>query len=208
MRNTINVCVIDYGMGNLQSVAKAFEKSGARVGVTGSMKKISPADCVVLPGVGSFDVAVRNLKKRGIWEGLPRIIEKKPFFGICLGLQLLFEKSEEGKSNGLGIFKGFSRKFDETKMLVPHMGWNQIKFKVQSSKFKVSEGIQDDSYFYFVHSYYVEPEDKSIIASTTDYGAKFCSAVYKENIFACQFHPEKSGSLGLKLIRNFIEKIC
>lgn len=243
------VCVIDYGMGNIESVAKSFEKAGAVVSVSSNLKKIASSDAVVLPGVGAFDAAVRNLKKKGLWQSLPEIIAIKPFFGICLGLQLLFEKSEEGNCKGFGILDGKVGKFDFSQlsplnsqiMKIPHMGWNSVEIKkqrFQSQRVKsnlrntstlsgvamkqiptlnkrsfksvsiesenIFKGIPNGSYFYFVHSYYVAPVDKNIIATTTNYGIDFCSSIFTKNIFACQFHPEKSGEVGLKLIKNFL----
>lgn len=207
------VAVIDYGMGNIQSIARAFEISGVAVEVTDKIDRIESSDVVVLPGVGSFGSAVTNLKRISLWNKLPRIILTKPFLGICLGLQLLFEKSEEGKTAGLGIFKGEVKKFDFSKfsgyefqeLKIPHMGWNQVGLKVKGERAKIFRGIADNSYFYFVHSYYVVPEDKKIVTTATNYGFDFCSSIFYKNIFACQFHPEKSGHIGLKLIKNFLD---
>ncbi|MDI6757488.1 MAG: imidazole glycerol phosphate synthase subunit HisH [Endomicrobiia bacterium] len=214
------ICVIDYGMGNLRSVSKAFEKSGARVVISDDKKKILAADAVALPGVGSFDAAVRTLKSKGIWKILPDVIRSKPFFGICLGLQLLFERSEEGKSRGLGVLKGTVKRFPRAAGLcVPHMGWNTVRPSAGCPRPAAMKGIAPGEYFYFVHSYRASlPSSSSSDSSrgcgagtvegvsylVTDYGGDFCSAVSFGRAFACQFHPEKSGSAGLKVIKNFL----
>ena len=211
------IAIIDYGMGNLRSVAKALEAQGAKnVKVTSSAALISKADKIVLPGVGAAVEAMQELENLRLSEVIKKNIFKKPFLGICLGLQLLFTESQEGgKVRGLGILKGKVRRFSE-ELKVPHMGWNQIKIKNQKSKIKNTnqkskisnpffKNIPDNSYFYFCHSYYVIPEDKSIIIATTDYGREFVSAVAKDNLFACQFHPEKSQRVGLRLLENFVK---
>ena len=211
------IVVIDYGMGNLRSVAKALESAGANeVRVSSDAGIIQQADKVVLPGVGAIKEAMRELKRLGLIKVINKNIFKKPFLGICLGLQLLFERSEEGgRVRGLGVFKGTVRRFPD-KLKVPHMGWNQINIKYQISNIKNTnqkpnisnlflKNIPDNSFFYFCHSYYAAPQDKNIIAATTDYGLEFASAIRKDNLFACQFHPEKSQSLGLKLLKNFVE---
>ena len=211
------IVVIDYGMGNLRSVAKALESAGANeVRVSSDAGIIQQADKVVLPGVGAIKEAMRELKRLGLIKVVNKNIFKKPFLGICLGLQLLFERSEEGgRVRGLGVFKGTVRRFPD-KLKVPHMGWNQINIKYQISNIKNTnqkpnisnlffKNIPDSSFFYFCHSYYAAPEDKNIIAATTDYGLEFASAIRKDNLFACQFHPEKSQNLGLRLLKNFVE---
>jgi len=199
------IAVIDYGMGNLRSVSKALEAVGAKVEVTDDASKIENADALVLPGVGAFCHGMENLKKIEIIPSILKSVkEGKPLLGICLGLQLLFTKSyEHGKHDGLGIIEGSVKKFDFTNkdLKIPHMGWNQISIKKQDNIFK---DVPDNSYFYFVHSYYVEPEDKSRILASTKYGLKFTSAVIKNNIFGVQFHPEKSSDLGLKILENFV----
>jgi glutamine amidotransferase len=197
------IAVIDYGMGNLRSVSKALEFVGAEVVVTDSPKKLKEAAGLVLPGVGAFRDAVRNLKKKGLWEAIVEEVEKgKPFLGICLGLQLLFEKSYEfGETEGFGFIKGKVVRFELPKEFkIPHMGWNQVHVKKESELFK---DIRDGEYFYFVHSYYVKPQEESVKLTETDYGICFTSAVEKDNIFATQFHPEKSQRAGLKLLENF-----
>ena|SRR3989338_8655349 len=202
------IAVIDYGMGNLRSVAKALESAGANeVKLSSDAGIIQQADKIVLPGVGAIKEAMRELKRLGLIKVINKNIFKKPFLGICLGLQLLFERSEEGgRVRGLGVFKGTVRRFPD-KLKVPHMGWNQINIKYQISNISnlFLKNIPDNSFFYFCHSYYAAPQDKNIIAATTDYGLEFASAIRKDNLFACQFHPEKSQSLGLKLLKNFVE---
>ncbi len=208
------IVLLDYGMGNLRSVAKALEQVGGRVCLTSTPSVVAKASKCVLPGVGAFGDAMKELKKRKLLEPLKEhLASGKPFLGICLGLQLLFEESEEGGCHkGLGIFKGRVVRFNERRILkIPHMGWNQVngKWKVESGKWKkqcpLLKGIRQGSYFYFVHSYYVKPADKGIIAATTEYGTEFTSMIWKGNIFATQFHPEKSQETGLKLLRNFVE---
>jgi len=192
------IAIIDYQMGNLRSVEKAFLKAGGRAVVTSDKKKIAKAKKVVLPGVGAFGDGMKELRKAGLVEVInDSIAQGKPFFGVCLGMQLLFEKSEEAPGvKGLGLLKGSVKKFRLKKPLkVPHMGWNRLK------------GISGAPYVYFVHSYYCAPDDKSIITATTDYGIKFASMIQKDNVFGCQFHPEKSQDAGLKILENFI-RLC
>ena len=201
------IAVIDYGLGNLRSVSKALEAVGAEVEVTNNSERIAEAKAIVLPGVGAFHRGVENLKSLGIVPSIFKAIgEGKPFLGICLGLQLLFaESAEHGRPKGLDIIKGRVKRFSAD-VKVPHMGWNSIKLKIKNEKckMKIFEGIPEESYFYFVHSYYVEPENKDVIAATTDYGKEFVSAVNKENVWGVQFHPEKSADLGLKILENFV----
>jgi glutamine amidotransferase len=201
------IVVVDYGMGNLRSVSKAFETVGAKVKVSSNPKDIKNADAIVVPGVGAFGDAVKNLKSLNLYEEVINHIQKgKPYFGICLGLQILFEKGYEfGEHKGLSIIKGKVVRFEEKKgYKIPHMGWNQTKIKQKEGLFS---GIKDEEFFYFVHSFYVVPEDKSLIASTTDYIAEFCSSIQFENIWAVQFHPEKSQKAGLRLIENFVKTV-
>ncbi|HIE44249.1 MAG TPA: imidazole glycerol phosphate synthase subunit HisH [Candidatus Omnitrophica bacterium] len=204
------IVVIDYGLGNLRSVAKALEICGAQVRITGEPLAIKNADALVLPGVGAFDRGMENLHKRGIVSVLLKAIkEGKPLLGICLGLQLLFTRSEEGGVyEGLDVVKGEVKKFRKVAK-IPHMGWNNVKFKRQKAKGKIDifDGIPDNSYFYFVHSYYANPEEKDIIATTTIYGGEFTSAIARNNLWGVQFHPEKSGDLGLRILKNFIRII-
>jgi len=201
------ITLIDYGMGNLRSVQKAFEKFCPNVVVSSSAKDILKADKIVLPGVGAFKTAMDELKKRGLIQPIKASIkEGKPFLGICLGLQLLFSESEEGKKiKGLDIIEGKVKRFKEKNGIkIPHMGWNIVKSKVKSKKLKILDGIEKDSYMYFVHSYYVAPKDKSVILCETDYGGNFTSGVHKDNVLGLQFHPEKSQSMGLKIVENFV----
>ena len=204
------IAVIDYGMGNLRSVQKALEFVGAKVVVTHDSGPILEADSVVLPGVGSFKDCMANLKKLKLVDPIRKSIDSgKPFLGICLGLQILFDESEEyGPVAGLGILAGkvvkFPNKISETKngplIKVPHMGWNKILVKKTDSLF---ETVETTPYFYFVHSYYVVPEDPGIVATVTHYGIEFVSGIQYKNIYAFQFHPEKSQTLGLSLLKRF-----
>jgi len=195
------ISIIDYGMGNLRSVEKGFLKVGIEAQVVTTPQAVDNARALVLPGVGAFRDCMRNLEYMSLREPIVRSIQKgKPFFGICLGLQVLFTESEEfGVCRGLDILAGRVVKF-QTDLKVPHMGWNTVK-SVRSSL--IFEGIPDESYFYFVHSFYVVPRDEHVIAATTDYGVTFTSMVQKGNIFATQFHPEKSQEIGLRVLRNF-----
>ena len=197
------IAVIDYGMGNLKSVQKGFEKVGFDAVVSSEQEVIENASHLVLPGVGAFKDCMHNLEEKGLVEPVLKGIEKgKPFLGICLGLQLLFEKSEEfGAHKGLGLIKGKVARFPKSELKVPHMGWNSIKKKSDTPLLKQ---IDDNSYFYFVHSYYVIPED-NVTATSTEYGFEFTSSIIKDNIFACQFHPEKSQKEGLKILKAFGE---
>ncbi|RUM90941.1 MAG: imidazole glycerol phosphate synthase subunit HisH [Thermovibrio sp.] len=198
------IAVVDYGMGNLRSVSKALEHVGATVKVTSNPMDLKDARGIVLPGVGAFRDAVSNLKKLGLWEPIVEEIKNgKPFLGICLGLQLLFEKSYEfGETEGLGVIKGEVVRFKLSKdYKIPHMGWNQIYKKKES---KLLEGIREGEFFYFVHSYYVKPSSKSVVLTETDYGIYFTSSIEFENVFATQFHPEKSQKVGLRLLENFL----
>jgi imidazole glycerol-phosphate synthase subunit HisH len=204
------IAIIDYGMGNLRSVQKGFEAVGAEAIVTSDSQKILSAKSVVLPGVGAFKDCMINLEKLNLIDTVHQSVKSgKPFLGICLGLQLLFNQSEEfGQVNGLGIlpgkvvgFKDVQPKSDSGEPLkIPHMGWNTVKVVQGNPLF---DSVIDESYFYFVHSYYIAPENPAIIATTTCYGIDFTSGVHHENIHAFQFHPEKSQRLGLTILKNF-----
>lgn len=204
------IAIIDYGMGNLRSVQKAFEREGASAQIVRTPAGLSRASAVVLPGVGAFGEAVRRLKAQKLWTPLKKyLMDRRPFLGICLGLQLLFERSEENPGvPGLGIFKGPVVRFRGKRMArlkVPHMGWNSAEWT--GSRPAAFAGIPRNSFFYFVHSFYPEPKDRSLISSRTFYGERFCSSVTDGALFACQFHPEKSGDPGLRMIRNFIRRV-
>ena len=197
------IAIIDYGMGNLRSVQKGLERVGSDTVVTREVSQIRSARGVVLPGVGAFSACMENLGKFGLVEPIREIVrEHKPFLGICLGFQLLFSESEEfGKQKGLELFSGKVVGFHPSEELkVPHMGWNRIE-KKRDSPFL--EGVSTGDYLYFVHSFYVVPRDPSIIATTTDYGKPFVSSIATDRMFACQFHPEKSQELGLRILANF-----
>jgi len=197
------IAIIDYGMGNLRSVQKGLEHVGFNAVVTRDVSEIDAARGVVLPGVGAFSACMENLRKFGLIEPIQEIVRrKKPFLGICLGLQLLFSESEEfGRQKGLALFAGKVVGFHALEDLkVPHMGWNRIEKKKESP---FLEGIATGDYVYFVHSFYVVPDESSIVATTTDYGNSFVSSIATDRLFACQFHPEKSQELGLRILANF-----
>ena len=193
-------------MGNIHSVNKALESCGAKTQVTNNPEDIQIADKVILPGVGAFNDAMDELKKQNLIKAIKNHINnKKPFLGICLGMQLLFEESKEANdSKGLSILKGVVKKFKNLKGLkVPHMGWNQLKIKNKTCP--LLKNIANNSYVYFCHSYYPQPENTKIIATTTDYGLDFTSVIWQDNVYGAQFHPEKSQETGLKILRNFVD---
>lgn len=197
------IAIIDYGMGNLRSVQKAFEKVGAQAHVTQSAAEILKADKVVLPGVGAMAPAIAKLQELGLVDAIRKVTrDGKPFLGICLGLQLLFEKSSEGGHiDGLKVLEGHVQRF--TMLKVPHMGWNQIH--IQPAGRLLYQGINEGENVYFCHSYFVQPKDTNIIASTTDYGIDYVSSVVKDNVWGVQFHPEKSQKVGLQILKNFAQ---
>lgn len=201
------IALIDYGMGNIHSVKKALELYGAKTKVTNNPKEIAAADKMVLPGVGAFGDAMLELEKQGLVEVIKKEAKSgKPFLGICLGMQLLFDKSQEAnKCKGLGLISGEVKKFEGLRHKVPHMGWNQLKDV--NSACPLLKNIPEDAFVYFCHSYYPEPSKNLVRVAACDYEVKFSSAVWQENIFGVQFHPEKSQSLGLKILENFL-KLC
>lgn len=202
------VAIIDYGAGNLSSVKKALDYLGAESEITQDRDKILSASHVILPGVGSFGDAMNSMQKRGLVETVKEAaLSGKPFLGICLGLQLLFEESDESPDvKGLGLLKGRIVTIPKDNGLkVPHMGWNSVELKQRNGIF---DGIDDESYFYFVHSYYLKDADVDVVAGVTHYGVEIQCAVQKGNLSATQFHPEKSSKAGLKLLENFLKEEC
>ena len=200
----MKITIIDYGMGNLHSAAKALEKVGAQVTVTRDPELVRQADKVILPGVGAFGDCMKNLNERGLAPVIHEVIAAgKPFLGICVGLQMLFEGSEEDPGvAGLGIFKGMVRKIAAPGLKIPHMGWNNLEYRTSSSLF---QGLPPAAYVYFVHSFHAVPTDESCITAVTDYGGQVTAAVGRGLVQAVQFHPEKSSSVGLKILANFKE---
>lgn len=197
--------IIDYDAGNLRSVSKALEALGETPVITRDRELLLKADKVILPGVGSFGDAMEKLNQYGLTEVIQEIAASgKPFLGICLGLQLLFESSEESPGvKGLGLLKGQILRIPEaTGLKIPHMGWNSLDIAEGARLFN---GIENGAYVYFVHSYYCKAEDESIVAASAEYSAHIHASVEQDNVFACQFHPEKSGSVGLQILKNFIE---
>ena len=198
------ITIVDYGAGNLQSVEKAFQYMGAPVRLASSGTEIASAEALVLPGVGAFRDAMHSLEAGGMAQPIRDYIASgRPFLGICLGLQLLFEESEEfGHVKGLGAFKGrICRIPAENGLKVPHMGWNSLELKRTDGIFK---GLQENPYVYFVHSYYLKAEERQLVSAQTEYGVKIDAAIQRGNAFATQFHPEKSGRVGLQMLRNFM----
>ncbi len=197
------IAIIDYGAGNLRSVKKAFDYLGVANKVVSNIDEAQYIEKIVLPGVGAFGMAVERLKESGFFEFLRQwLFLNKPFLGICLGLQLLFENSQESEdAEGLASFEGANLRFTNGK--VPQIGWNQINIKKKSN---LLHGIPDQTFFYLVHSYYIAPKNNEIVVATTDYGVNYPTIIESGNIYAVQFHPEKSGELGLKLIKNWVEK--
>ena len=203
------IAVVDYRMGNLRSVQKAFESRGFEAVVTGDVGAIKDSDAVVLPGVGAFGDCYRELSSRGLVDPLLEWIDSgRPFLGICVGFQMLLSGSEESDSApGFNVIPGRVRRFPAGELKVPHMGWNRVMYGAGENgagrSCPIFEGIPEGTYFYFVHSYYADPDDRSTVAGSTDYGLDFASAIWRGNLFATQFHPEKSQQAGLKLIENF-----
>jgi imidazole glycerol-phosphate synthase subunit HisH len=203
----MSIAIVDYGMANLRSVQKAFEQVGSGAQIVSQPEHLRMAEKLVLPGVGAFADAVRHLRKSGMAQPILEHIDRgRPFLGICLGLQMLFDVGyEDGEHEGLGVLRGKCVRFDVDETLglkVPHMGWNQLYVQTSSPLMK---GLSPGANVYFVHSYHAVPEDESVVATTTDYGRPFVSSVWRENIMATQFHPEKSQKVGLQILRNYAE---
>ncbi|RII28942.1 MAG: imidazole glycerol phosphate synthase subunit HisH [Geobacter sp.] len=204
------IAIIDYGMGNLRSVQKGFEKVGFEAVVTADPKVVLAAEKVVLPGVGAFRDCMRNLEQAGFVEPILKVIgDGRPFLGICVGMQLLMTDSVEfGLYEGLNVMPGHVLRFPEgmeeggEELKVPHMGWNQLSIRHRSPVFT---GLEEGINVYFVHSYYAKPDDESVVAATSVYGIEFCASIWKDNIVATQFHPEKSQEVGLRMLKNFGE---
>jgi glutamine amidotransferase len=197
------IAIIDYQMGNLRSVQKAFERVGHAATITADPTVLAKAEKVVLPGVGAFEDAMAELRRRELIEPIKAAIDSgKPFLGICLGLQLLFDRGyEDGEHEGLGVLPGEVVRFDlAADYKVPHMGWNQLDIRRPAP---ILDGLESGTHVYFVHSYYVAPTDMNVTATLTDYGGDFCSMIWRDNIYATQFHPEKSQDDGLRILKNF-----
>lgn len=202
------IAVVDYDMGNLHSACKGLENAGGIPKITDVPAEIEQADAVVLPGVGSFDPAIQHLRSRDLIGPVKDAIASgKPFLGICLGLQILFEGSEEGKEPGLGVIPGEVRRFKpETNLTIPHMGWNQLELK--QPDIKLWENLGAEPWVYFVHSYYVDPTDSAVQAATVTHGSQtVTAAIARDNLVAVQFHPEKSSSAGLQMLANFVHQL-
>jgi glutamine amidotransferase len=198
------IALVDYGMGNLRSVEKALARVGADVRIVSDSKEALTADALVLPGVGAFGDCMKNLDKCELTGAVREFIEsKRPFLGICLGMQGLFESSEESPGvKGLKVFPGMVPRFARNGLKVPHMGWNELR--ITKCDCPLLKDVADGSRVYFVHSYYCAPEDQSLTCATTEYGIEFCSMLWDDNVFATQFHPEKSQAVGLKMLENFV----
>jgi imidazole glycerol-phosphate synthase subunit HisH len=209
--NSLQVAVVDYGMGNLRSVANALKAVApdTTIEITSDPQQILQAERVVFPGQGAMPDCIRELDARGLRQAVVEATREKPFLGICIGLQMLFEHSEEGNAAGLGIYPGTVKRFPVEKMFdehgaklkVPHMGWSQVH---QADAHALWKGIPDQERFYYVHSYYVEPSESALTAATTAYPFDYTCAIARDNVFAVQFHPEKSAAAGLQLLRNFV----
>ena len=202
------IALLDYGAGNVRSVQKALTAAGGDVQLVPNPDTVAQADAVVLPGVGAFDDCINAMQRQELFEAARAFVSTgKPFLGICVGYEALFGKSEEFNScaAGLGIFEGSVVRFPDTEAKVPQIGWNEVQFTKPDCP--ILHGIESGSHFYFVHSYYPQPKDESIVATRTEYGVDFASAVWRDNVFATQFHPEKSQKVGLQLLTNFVNLI-
>lgn len=199
------IALVDYGMGNLRSVEKALTRVGAEVRIVTEAREVREAGALVLPGVGAFGDCLKNLERQGLIAPLREFIRSgKPFLGICLGFQALFDSSEEAPGVvGLGVFPGTVPRFAANGLKVPHMGWNQLDFK--RGDCPLLAGIEDGSFVYFVHSFYCQPAKPEVVCGTTQYGIEFCSTLWAGNVFATQFHPEKSQAVGLRMLENFVK---
>ena len=201
-RKNIRIGIIDYAASNLRSVEKAFTHLGAEVIVSSNAQELNTVDALIFPGQGSNDSAMQALSRASLVEPIIEFVNNdRPFLGICMGLQLLMQSSEEGIEPCLGLFEGKVKRLSG-KMKIPHIGWNQVSLTRQHHAFN---NLPDNSYFYFVHSYYADPMDKNLVLALTDYGGQFASAISSGNLVAVQFHPEKSGSIGLEFYRNFLQ---
>ena len=202
--NIPTIAIVDYQAGNLRSVQKALQRYGANAVITSDPKSIETANGVVFPGQGASDPSICALRDRALIDPIRNCIESgKPFMGVCLGLQLLLDASDEGVEPGLGLIPGRVKRLPEG-LKVPHMGWNEVRFRAEHP---VLNGVLDGTHFYFVHSYIADPADDSVVAGTTSYGVEFCSVAAKDNWIAFQFHPEKSGAVGLRLYQNFVRMV-
>ena len=202
------IALLDYGAGNVRSVQKALIAAGGEVQLAPSPELVMQADAVVLPGVGAFDDCINAMQRQELFEATREFVSTdKPFLGICVGYQALFENSEESNSStsGLGIFEGSVVRFPDADVKVPQIGWNEVNFTQPDCP--ILKGIESGSHFYFVHSYYPQPKDGSIVTTRTEYGVDFTSAIWRDNVFATQFHPEKSQKVGLQLLTNFVNLI-
>src|SRR5438876_10558407 len=197
------IAIIDYGAGNIRSIEKALEYVGAQVQVTGDPAVVAKAQAVVLPGVGSRGSAMARMRQQGLDDAFRQATQQgKPFLGICLGMQLLADHHAEGEVDGLGLFRGEVRRIPHGPK-IPPMGWNQVR--PARTRLPIFANIPPEAYFYFAHSYYVEPQDQQGVAAVTDYGSPYCSVIVGEHVWGTQFHPEKSGAAGLQLLRNFMK---
>lgn len=199
------IAIIDYGAGNIRSIEKALEHVGAQVQVTDDLHVVERADAVVLPGVGSGGAAMARMTACGLDEAIREAtFQGKPFLGICLGMQLLADHHEEGEVDGLKLFRGSVRRIPHGPK-IPHMGWNQLQALLPNLPIFVD--VPADAYFYFAHSYYVEPQDQTGVAAVTDYGSPYCSVIVTDQVWGTQFHPEKSGDVGMQVLKNFVKWI-
>ena len=198
------IAIVDYEAGNLRSVQKALALFGVEPIITSDPVRVRDADAIVVPGQGACDSAMKQMRNRGLADPIKEFIANgKPYFGMCMGLELLLDASDEGSESCLGVVAGRTKKLPSGQK-TPHMGWNEVHFKIDHPMF---EGVADNSHFYFVHSYYAAPANDDVVTATTTYGVEFCSAAAWDNVVAVQFHPEKSGDVGLRVYRNFVEHV-